>query len=144
MKRIILISALLTIAIVLLAGWATSTRHVDMQFLKDRIPLSGRSIEVLGAKEGLETEIFKIPQDGWVRLPASYVGKNGACRIKDGDFSHEFMEFGFSRGETTVNFTALGIESEHSYRFLFFESRKQSKPLPTNKDSVQDDTSNGG
>ncbi len=130
--------SLITIAVVLLAGWATSTRQVDMRFLKDGVPLAGRSIEVLGAKVGLEEEVFQIPQDGWVRLPSSYVGKNGVCRIRDGDVSHEWMELGFSRGKTTVNFTASGIESEHTYRFLFYESRSQTKPLPNNKTSEQD------
>jgi len=133
MRKKILISALLTFLIVLLAGWATSTRYVDMQFLKDGVPLSERSIEVLVAKEGLEAEVYKITQDGWVRLPSSHVGKNGVCRIKDGDLSHEFVEFGFSRGKTTVNFTPTGIESEHAYRFLFFERRTQTKSLPSNK-----------
>jgi hypothetical protein len=136
-KTIILISALLAIAIVLLAGWTASTRQVDMRFLKDGVPLLGRSLEVLGAKEGWEAEVFEIAQDGWVRLPSSYVGKNGACRIKDGDHAHEFMELGFSRGKTTVNFTASGIESEHTYRFLFYESRSRTKPLPNNKRSEQ-------
>lgn len=139
MKKIrnLVIGALLTIAIILLAGWTTSTRHVDMQFLKDGVPLAGRSIEVLGAKEGLEAEAFRITPDGWVRLPSSYVGKNGACRIKDGDLSHEFIELGFNRGKTTVNFTHSGIESEHTYSFLFYEGRTVTKPMLPNKTSEQ-------
>lgn len=139
MKKIrnLVIGTLLAIAIVLLAGWTTSTRHVDMRFLKDGVPLSGRSIEVLGAKEGLETEVFRITPDGWVRLPSSYVGKNGACRIKDGDLSHEFMELGFRRGRTTVNFIHSGIESEHTYGFLFYEGRTVTKPMPSNITSEQ-------
>lgn len=139
MKKIrkLVIGALLTMTIVLLAGWITSTRNVDMRFLKDGVPLSGRSIEVLGAKEGLEAEAFKIPQDGWVRLPSSYVGKNGVCRIKDGDHSHEFVEIGFRRGRSTVNFTDSGIESAYAYRFLFYEIRTETKPQPSNKTSEQ-------
>ena len=134
-RRNIALGALLVIAIVLLTGWLTSTRHVDMRFLKDGVPLSGRSFEVIGVKEGLEPEVFQIAQDGWLRLPSSYVGKNGACRIKDGDTTHEFMELGFSRGKTTVNFTSSGIRSEHSYRFLFYEDRTATKPLAPKKNS---------
>ena len=138
-RRNLALGALLIIGLAMLSGWATSTRHVDMRFLKDGISLSGHSLEVLGAKEGMEAEVFKIAQDGWVRLPSSYVGKNGACRIKDGDLSHEFMELGFSRGKTTLNFTHSGIESEHAYRFLFYDRRTETKPLPFNKNSEQGD-----
>jgi hypothetical protein len=134
-KKNILIVSLLTVAIVLLTGWATSTRHLDMRFLKDGIPLSGGSIEIIGVKQGWEKEVFQISQDGWVRLPSSYAGKNGACRIKAGDHDYDFSKLGFSRGRETVDFTSSGFESEHTYRFLFYESCIRSKQLPINKDS---------
>lgn len=134
-KKYILIVSLLAVAIVLLTGWATSTRHIDIRLLKDGFPLSGGSIEIIGGKKGWEKEVFQISQDGWIRLPSSYAGKNGSCRIKAGAHDYDFLKLGFSRGREAVNFTASGWESVHTYRFLFYESCIRSKPLPMNKDS---------
>jgi hypothetical protein len=132
---------LLTLLIVLIIGWNTSTRYVEMQFLDDGVPLSGHTLDVIGGKEGMETESFEIASDGWVKLPTSYVGKKGVCAIRSGDkLVYEFLENGFNRGQTSVNFNLGAIQSNHSYRFLIFESQTRAKSLKSPKSSEQSGT----
>jgi hypothetical protein len=134
----LVLSALLAIGILLLAGWSTSTRDVDMRFLKDGVPLSGRSLVVLTATDaGWENATYNIAQDGWVRLPSSYLGKIGACSIEDGDIVHKYLAWGFIKGKTTVFFTPTGNESVHVYKYLFYQKRTTMEPQKSYKISEQ-------
>ena len=118
------------IAALLTYGWVTSTRLIEMRLMKDGVPLSGLSLDVIGPSENSDWETFKIDQDGWVTLPSSYIEKIGNCGIKEKDkFVQEFVESGFDRGRSTVNFTASGIESQHIYRFLFYQELNENKSI---------------
>jgi hypothetical protein len=135
----IALGVLMGLVAVLIIGWNSSTRYVEMQFLEDGVPLSGHTLEVIGGKEGMAMESFEIASDGWVKLPSAYVGKKAVCGIRSGeDLVHEFLENGFDRGETTVNFKPRGVESIHSYRFLFFESQAATTSVSETESSEQD------
>ena len=131
-SRIITLVGLTTTIVALIYGWATSTRHIEMRFLKNGVPLSGLSFHVIGPSESSRTETFTIGKDGWVKLPSSYLRQSGICGIeREKKWVYEFVENGFDRGLTTVNFTHSGIASENVYRFLFYE--KTSSATSINK-----------
>jgi len=129
-SRKVALGILMVLGAVLIIGWSFSTRYVEMQFLEGGVPLSGYTLEVIGGNEEVEAESFEISPDGWVKLPSAYAGKKAVCGIRSGeDLVHEFFENGFDRGQTSVNFKPSGVESIHSYRFLFFESQAVTKSV---------------
>jgi hypothetical protein len=132
------ISSLLTIVVLFSYGWATSTRHIDMKFMEDGVPLSGCELHmVLGSDDG-HPEIFHLKSNGGVRIPVSHVGKKAIYAIKRGEeIIHSVYEPKFERGETTVDFRLGGIESTHRYRFLVYDSTTVAKSSKLRKENSE-------
>ena len=125
MKNKIKIAALIApflVAIIGLVGWLTSTRSVEMIFKINDIPCSSCTLRVMAASDSEES--FVMDRDGRVVLPNSFIGRIGICAIERGsERLIVFVEHGFDRGVTSVNFSDAGNRSTHVYRFLGFENK---------------------
>lgn len=127
-RRKFCIAILSVLVLLLLYGWTTSTRHIDMKFLEEGVPLSECELHIISNSKGGLPETLHLGRNGGVRIPETYVGQKAIYAIKRGDdIIHSVYESAFERGHTSVDFRLGGIESTHRYRFLFYDSTTVSK-----------------
>jgi hypothetical protein len=137
-KRKKAISVFAAIIVLLAFGWVTSTRHVEMKFLEDGVPIANCELHfmIIGS-DGRENKPLKIDRNGDVRMPNAFAGKRAIYAIKRGDeLLQSIYEPEFERGFTVVNFVGSGIESTHRYRFLFYDSTTTSRSMNLSNDKA--------
>lgn len=122
--------ALVVIAVAILgAGWMTLSRHIDMVFREDGIPLSGCRLELISGGRS-EPQVFSLGTMGEVRLPSSLVGRKCIYGIfRDKELLHSVFGESVDRGVTTVDFKPSGIESIHEERFLFLRQTTRTESI---------------
>ena len=128
-RRKLIIGIAASVGAILVGGWLTSTRHIDMVFLEDGVPLAGCRIELIAGTQS-SPQTHSLGSNGEVRFPSSLVGSKGIYAIfRDQEQLHSIYEESFDRGLTTVDFQPDGLKSTRDYRFLFYHRTTRTQSI---------------